>query len=57
MVFRIILPLYAVLAVLGILANRLRVSRQIGRDPIVVRPRRGTDARIGIWNQFCSLAG
>jgi protein-S-isoprenylcysteine O-methyltransferase Ste14 len=44
MVFRIILPLYAVLAVVGILANRSRVARQIGRDPIVVRPHRGTDA-------------
>jgi protein-S-isoprenylcysteine O-methyltransferase Ste14 len=44
MVFGIILPLYAVLAVLGIVANRVRVSRQIGRDPIIVRPLRGTDA-------------
>jgi protein-S-isoprenylcysteine O-methyltransferase Ste14 len=43
-VFTIILPFYAVLAVLGILANRVRVSKQIGRDPVVVRPLRGTDA-------------
>jgi protein-S-isoprenylcysteine O-methyltransferase Ste14 len=43
-VFSIILPLYAVLAVIGIAANRSRVSKQIGRDPVVVRPRRGTDA-------------
>ena len=44
MVYTIILPLYAVLAVVGILANRLRVSKQIGRDPVVVRPLRGMDA-------------
>jgi protein-S-isoprenylcysteine O-methyltransferase Ste14 len=44
MVFRIILPLYAVLAVFGILVNRSRVSRKIGRDPIVVRPLRVADA-------------
>ena len=44
MVFRIILPLYALIAITAILANRSRVSRQIGRDPVVVRPLRGTDA-------------
>ena len=44
MIFSIILPLYTALAVLGILVTRARVSKQTGRDPIVVRPLRGTDA-------------
>lgn len=44
MIFTVILPLYALLAVIGIFANRSRVSKQIGRDPVVVRPLRGTDA-------------
>jgi protein-S-isoprenylcysteine O-methyltransferase Ste14 len=37
-VLRVILPLYAVVAVAAIVLNRARVSRQIGRDPVVIQP-------------------
>jgi protein-S-isoprenylcysteine O-methyltransferase Ste14 len=37
-VFRVILPLYAGCALGAILVNPKRVSRQIGRDPVVIRP-------------------
>ena len=37
-VFRVVLPLCAVLALVAILVNRTRVSQQIGRDPVVIRP-------------------
>ena len=40
-VFRVILPLCAACALAAILINRARVSRQIGRDPVVIRPFRG----------------
>jgi protein-S-isoprenylcysteine O-methyltransferase Ste14 len=38
MVLRIVLPLYAAAAVLALLVNRARVSRRIGRDPVVIHP-------------------
>lgn len=37
-VFRVVLPLYAVCALVAIAVNRARVSRRIGRDPVVIRP-------------------
>ena len=40
-VFRVFLPLYAACALVTILINRARVSRQIGHDPVVIRPFRG----------------
>lgn len=40
-VLRVILPLYAALALVAIFSNRARVSRQIGRDPVVIQPFKG----------------
>jgi protein-S-isoprenylcysteine O-methyltransferase Ste14 len=41
-IFRFILPLYGVLVVVGLLVRRSLVRRQIGHDPIVLRPLRNT---------------
>jgi len=41
-IFRFVLPLYGVLVVVGLLVRRSLVRRQIGHDPIVVRPLRNT---------------
>lgn len=37
-IFRFVLPLYAVLALVGLLVRRSLVRRRIGHDPIVIRP-------------------
>jgi len=41
-IFRVVLPLYGVLVVVGLLVRRSLVRRQIGHDPIVLRPLRNT---------------
>jgi protein-S-isoprenylcysteine O-methyltransferase Ste14 len=41
-IFRFVLPLYGVLVVVGLLVRRSLVRRQIGHDPIVIRPLRNT---------------
>lgn len=42
-VFRVVLPLLWLLLILGVAANRWRISRQRGVDPIVIRPWRKAD--------------
>ena len=37
-VFRVVLPLFWLWLIVGVAANRWHVLRQIGRDPIVIRP-------------------
>ena len=37
-IFRFVLPLYAVLALTGLLVRRSLVRRRIGHDPVVIRP-------------------
>jgi len=42
--FRIILPSYVVVAVVGLILHRARVAAALGRDPVVVRPFAQADA-------------
>ena len=42
-VYRLVLPLFTVAAVAFLGVHRARMSRQLGRDPVVMRPFRDTD--------------
>jgi protein-S-isoprenylcysteine O-methyltransferase Ste14 len=43
-VFRVLLPLYGVYVVAAVVAQRLRLLKETGRDPIVIRPFRKSEA-------------
>jgi protein-S-isoprenylcysteine O-methyltransferase Ste14 len=38
MILRVALPLYLTYALVALLAHRRRIAKQIGRDPVVIRP-------------------
>lgn len=42
-IFQIVLPLYALFVVAGLIAQRRHLAKQIGRNPIVIRPFHNTD--------------
>jgi protein-S-isoprenylcysteine O-methyltransferase Ste14 len=46
-VFRVVLPLFWLCAIAGVVANRWRVQRQLGHDPVVVRPWQRTESVAG----------
>jgi protein-S-isoprenylcysteine O-methyltransferase Ste14 len=46
-IFRVVLPVYGALALAGLLYRRVRVHRQIGHDPVVMRPLRRTGSLAG----------
>ena len=54
-VFTVVLPAYCVLAACGVLANRARVRRQAGLDPIVFRPFRRLDTPHGFLEAILSV--
>lgn len=54
-VFRIVLPLFWVWLMIGVGANRWRVTRQIGRDPIVIRPWQKADSPTGYLERALSI--
>jgi protein-S-isoprenylcysteine O-methyltransferase Ste14 len=55
LVFTVVLPAYWVLAAVGVLANRARVRREAGVDPIVFRPYRRVDTPHGFLEATLSL--
>lgn len=55
-IFRVVLPLYAVLALGGLLVRRSLVRRRIGHDPVVIRPFRHSGAAASWLERVLVLA-
>ena len=55
-IYRVVLPLYGVLAFLALLYHRSRIHRQIGHDPVVIRPLRRTGA-LATWLELVFAIG
>jgi protein-S-isoprenylcysteine O-methyltransferase Ste14 len=55
-IFRLVLPLYGALSVLALLYHRARMRRQIGHDPVVIRPLRRSGA-LATWLELVFVIG